>query len=402
VDDNETNRLILQTQLTAWGMRPSLAADGPSALRQLREAVRNGTPYEIVILDLCMPGMDGLEVANAITADDTLSQTRLMMLSSAGPVDQTAAAAAGVATCVDKPVRLSELHDSLVTLAVPESGEAGAPRPTPVPAAAASVRGRVLVVEDNYVNQMVAEGLLKKLGYDVEIAADGREGLAAMHMGQFDAVLMDCHMPEMDGFAATIAWRQAESPGSRLPIIAMTAGVLAQDRERCFSAGMDDFVAKPVDIDALGRALSNWIASGLGNRASSPAAVANCQSEPARVESFAVDAARLDVLRHIGPDDGWGMLPAVVAAFLAELPQQHAAICDAAIRADRNALAEAAHKLRGSAANLGAIAVAEACGALEAGARFGPVGTDDSALAVLDREVRRAGSALSELVASRQ
>lgn len=131
---------------------------------------------------------------------------------------------------------------------------------------------------------------------------------------------MDCHMPEMDGFEATLAWRRAEPPGSRLPIIAMTAGVLAENRARCFTAGMDDFIAKPIDIDALGRALAAWTVADRVRRPDHDAA-ADQHSKPDRVKPCAVDATRLEVLRHIGPDDGWGMPPAVIEAFLAELPQ---------------------------------------------------------------------------------
>ena len=182
-------------------------------------------------------------------------------------------------------------------------------------------------------------------------------------------------MPEMDGFEATLDWRRAEPQGSRLPIIAMTAGVLAENRARCFTAGMDDFIAKPIDIDALGRALAAWTVADRVRRPDHDAA-ADQHSKPDRVKPCAVDATRLEVLRHIGPDDGWGMPPAVIEAFLAELPQQHAAVKDAARRDDFGALARAAHTLRGSAANLGAVRVAEVCGLLEAGARSDPAAVD--------------------------
>jgi CheY-like chemotaxis protein len=204
-----------------------------------------------------MPDMDGVAIATEITGDVELRSTRTMLLSSAGPVDRATADAAGLVTCIDKPVRLSELHDSLVILVgAPGAAVAEAPSPSTRPAVAR--RGRVLVAEDNVVNQMVAQGVLRKLGYAFEVVADGGQALAAMESGGFDLVLMDCHMPEVDGFEATVEWRRREGDGPRLPIVAMTAGVLAADRDRCIAAGMDDFVPKPIDVKLLERTLQRW------------------------------------------------------------------------------------------------------------------------------------------------
>jgi signal transduction histidine kinase/DNA-binding response OmpR family regulator len=271
VDDNETNRLILQNQLTAWGMRPTVVHDGASALRALRTAARDGAPYPIAILDWCMPDMDGVTVATQIAGDVGLRSTRPMLLSSAGPVDRATADAAGLATCINKPVRLSELHDSLVLLADDGAPGAAVARPVAPPSApAVPTRGRVLVAEDNVVNQMVAQGVLRKLGYDVEMVGDGREALIAMESGGFDLVLMDCHMPEVDGFQATVEWRRREGVGPRLPIVAMTAGVLAADRENCIAAGMDDFVPKPIDVKLLERTMLKWTDGARAAPAASP------------------------------------------------------------------------------------------------------------------------------------
>lgn len=208
-------------------MRPVLASDGPNGLRLLQEAAGAGTPYGIVLLDLCMPGMDGLQVAREIAADTSLEVTRMLMLSSAGPIDGTDASAAGILACINKLVRQSELHVSLVQLADPGAAKS-AELPLAMPTTSGALGRRVLVVEDNHVNQMVAEGVPRKLGYTVEIAVNGVQALAAMRTCTFDAVLMDCHMPGMDGFEATIAWRRDESAGQRLPIIAITAGVQQQ------------------------------------------------------------------------------------------------------------------------------------------------------------------------------
>jgi CheY-like chemotaxis protein len=216
-------------------------------------------------------------------------------------------------------------------------------------------------VEDNLVNQMVAQGVLQDLGYHVELAGNGSEGLAALENGRFDAVLMDCHMPEMDGFEATRLLREREALDGRTPVIAMTAGVLTEDRERCRTAGMDDFVAKPIDVEHLRRTLVKWIKkSDVAPR-----------EDSVPVESAAVTAVtalslpRLDMLRSLGPADGWGLLPQILAAFLETSDAQRDELHAAVDAHDRERLGRAAHRLRGAAANIGADPLAEACAEVE-------------------------------------
>lgn len=263
-------------------MRPVVATDGPAALALLRDAAADGSPFPIAILDWCMPGMDGVSLATAIAGDVALRATRTMLLSSAGPVDQVTVAA-GLVVCINKPVRLSELHDSLLLLAHHGAEAAGVAVPSPSAPPVVATHGRVLVAEDNVVNQMVAQGVLRKLGYAVEIVADGRQALAAMGSRSFDLVLMDCHMPEVDGFEATIEWRRHEGDGPRLPIVAMTAGVLAIDRDRCIAAGMDDFVPKPINVELLRRTMLRWTGPGRDRvQAAAPADHEQAHAEPSR------------------------------------------------------------------------------------------------------------------------
>jgi CheY-like chemotaxis protein/HPt (histidine-containing phosphotransfer) domain-containing protein/anti-sigma regulatory factor (Ser/Thr protein kinase) len=398
VDDNDTNRFILESQLTAWGMQPVLAADGATALRLLRDTAAAGSPYPIAVLDWCMPGVDGLDVAAAILADEALHATRAMLLSSAGPVDAARARAAGITVTITKPVRLSELHDALVRLAAPMTPPVARDAPMPASALtpATAVRGRVLVVEDNHVNQMVAEGVLRKLGYAVEVAADGRAGLAAMESGGFDVVLMDCHMPVMDGFEATTEWRRRESGGAHLPIIAMTAGVLAGDRDRCLAAGMDDFVPKPIDVAALVTAIETSTAAARGFAMATGAVGADVPEQ-----CSALDHDRLELLRRLGPDDGWGLLPAVVDAYLDESPEQIAAIVAAAHDGNHAVVVAGAHKLNGAAANIGAVGVARACAAIESAARASVPTFDEAAIAELTGEAARARAALAGALGGR-
>jgi CheY-like chemotaxis protein len=257
VDDNRTNREILQAQTAAWGMISDVAADGSSALRMLQQRAAVA-PYEIAILDMMMPGMDGIELGRRIRADATFTSLRLLLLTSSGQVGHREASQdAGFQGYLTKPARESQLYDCLRALMGHDPKAAALPADRLVTtdvlrAGEARSRTRLLVVEDNEVNQLVAVRMLDRLGYRADVAANGIEALEAHTRAPFDAILMDCQMPDMDGYEATRAIRQAEADGRRhTPIIAMTANAMAGDRERCLAAGMDDYLAKPVRRETL-------------------------------------------------------------------------------------------------------------------------------------------------------
>lgn len=210
---------------------------------------------------MLMPVVDGLALARQIAADPTLASTRILMLTSGTGLAPHDLDETRIAGCLAKPVRHSELHDRLMVVAAPAqptAAPAAAPIETPAAAPPADLLGRVLVAEDNKVNQMVACGLLPRLGYEFDVAATGAAAVAAVATRPYVAVLMDCHMPEMDGYEATGEIRSKEAPGQHLPIIAMTAGAMVEDRERCLAAGMDDYVSKPVNLATLKSALTTW------------------------------------------------------------------------------------------------------------------------------------------------
>ena len=209
-----------------------------------------------------MPGMDGLELAGRISADPVLRATRMIMLTSSMQVDHSELAKAGVEPVVHqagpergaaRPADAPDVHRSDADR---PSGPTSRHRR---PSAPAGSRGRILVVEDNAVNQLVAEGIVTKLGYQVDIVANGAEALVAIAASSYLAVLMDCHMPVMDGFEATRQIRTREAGARRIPIVAMTASVMDEDRERCLAAGMDDYVTKPVNIKTLDAMLEFWV-----------------------------------------------------------------------------------------------------------------------------------------------
>jgi PAS domain S-box-containing protein len=257
VDDSATNRSVLQGQLAADGLVTTSRADGAAALAELRAAAAAGAPYALVVLDHQMPGMSGVELAAAITADPALDGVALIALTSSGD-HRVEAEAAGVHVCLTKPVRHSRLRSALVEVLAP--GDVPAPAaPEPVAPTVAPDAPLVLVAEDNEVNQLVAQAFLEHHGYRVDLAGDGVEAVAMSERTDYAAILMDCQMPNLDGYEATGRIRAREADGARhTPIVAMTANVLAGDRERCLDAGMDDYVGKPLQEDEFRRVLTQW------------------------------------------------------------------------------------------------------------------------------------------------
>ncbi|HSH23301.1 MAG TPA: response regulator [Acidimicrobiales bacterium] len=385
VDDNETNRLILFDQLSAWDMRPEVAEDGTVALERLREAAKRGEPYEVALLDMCLPVIDGLELARRISHDPVLASTRLVLLTSSVEVGAEAAQEAGIEVRLTKPVRLSQLYDSLMRLTAPPADAT----PTPAPRSSTKRqehRGRVLVVEDNTTNQMVALGILDELGYSADVASNGVEALEAFAQREYTAVLMDCQMPEMDGYEATAEIRRREGNNRHTPVIAMTAGAVEGDRERCLAAGMDDYIAKPFTPERLDSALAHWV----GEVVAMPEGAAR---DAAAEVGGVLDTERLEVLRRMGPADG-SLLGKVVHAFATDAPAQLSALRRALADRDATAIHRAAHRLRGAAGNVGATAVVELCAELEASGRLGSFERAVELVAELEGELSGAVSAL--------
>ncbi|WP_432137960.1 response regulator [Streptomyces sp. bgisy154] len=357
VDDNETNRLILDSQLRRWRMRPTTIAGGPQALVVLHEAVAAGRPFPLAILDMAMPDMDGLELARRITTDHSLARTRLLLLMSGSPPSAAELQAAGIARSLSKPVQGSELMDALVGLTGPAGQTATPATAGPAPSPAAH-RGHVLLVEDNEVNQMVAQGLLTRLGYSADTAVDGSQALGMAEEHSYQAVLMDCQMPRMDGYSATRELRRRERDGDRhLPVIAMTAGAPAEDREQCLAAGMDDYIAKPVTARKLEQALARWVHPDRPQ--------ADDEGLRGSVEQ------RLNELRGGGTPAEQALVDRLVDHFLARAPEMARALFHALDRHDARGIADQAHSIKGAAGNIGAHSLAACCHELEAHARAG-------------------------------
>ena len=279
VDDHASNRRILELYATKWGVRCRVAADGPQALASLRTAAAEDGACDFAIIDMQMPGMDGLELARAIKADPVLAPTQLILLTSQGQRgDAKLAQTAGYTAYLTKPVHESQLYECLLAVLAPPASATPASLITRHSLAERKTQDipKILLAEDNVINQKVATRMLEKLGYRVDVAANGNEVLEALARIDYAAVLMDCQMPEMDGFEATAEIRRRETLNvkreadssspyplpftpHRLPIIAMTANAMPEDRARCLAVGMDDYISKPVQFKVLAAVLASWV-----------------------------------------------------------------------------------------------------------------------------------------------
>ncbi|HEX5129220.1 MAG TPA: response regulator, partial [Usitatibacter sp.] len=376
VDDNAVNREILRHQLGALGVALDAAESGPRALDKLHAAAAAGRPFDIVVLDDHMPGMNGVELARGIRADATVGSPPLVMLSST-EMDEDRALEAGVGYFLTRPVRQSHLYDCLVSAM---RGKVAAGPVEPQGAAHARLYARVLLVEDNPVNQELARHMLEFLGCTCVVAGDGHEALAAVGAGEpFDVVLMDCEMPGMDGFEATAAIRLREAEGMlRQPIVALTAGAIeGVDREKCLAAGMDDYLSKPFSLPQLEQALRRWITVPPGG------------NEPH------VDLAVIErLLEQAG--GGSDLLRSLIRTYLADAPTRVAAIREGMLRGDGPAVARAAHALKSASANLGAVTLAQLCKELERHCRSGHTDEADELARSIGREFEHVREELAE------
>jgi CheY-like chemotaxis protein len=261
LDDNATNRLTLCRQLASWGVVTEAFETPESCLARVADP--SPAPPDLLILDYHMPGQNGFEVARAVRGLPAYDSVPILMLTSVSFQGRSRELRSiGIQEQLRKPVKLTALEDSLRTLLASEGDPASQPvqRPAAAPEAHPCTSARILIVEDNAVNQRVASALLARAGYRAEVANNGEEALSALARMPFDLVLMDCQMPVLDGYSATQRLRERESGGSKhVPVIAMTANALPGDLERCLAAGMDDYLSKPVTREALYAALKRWL-----------------------------------------------------------------------------------------------------------------------------------------------
>jgi two-component system, sensor histidine kinase and response regulator len=373
VDDNPLNRRILQHHLDAWGMEHQAVASGAEALTALRAAVGAGKAFNMVILDMQMPEMDGLMTAEAIRAEPSLRPAALILLSSLGqPVPAPELRQRGIQASLVKPVKQRELYNCLANLLAGESGTTFRPRRQPR-VASERIKPknhlRILVAEDNPVNQKVATRTLQKLGYQADCVGNGREALAAIESILYDVILMDCNMPEMDGYEATRAIRALGGiPQPR--IIAMTANAMVGDREKCLASGMDSYLSKPLREHELDKALASVAALEPVARASTKRPTAARTTEPkaaaaATKVAAQVDAEAINRLRELGEPGGPDIVGEFIDLYVSDGCELLARICQSLAPKDDDLLRRHAHTLKGSSRNMGADTVAEIAGEIE-------------------------------------
>jgi PAS domain S-box-containing protein len=417
VEDNPTNRSILEGQLRGFGMEVATADNGTTALELLRAAARAGTPFDAAVVDMKMPIMDGLTMATELRRDPRLADVRMVMLTSLGSGNEAQLAyECGIEAYLTKPVRQAELIDALGRVLHREEPPAAAPLTAPH-----GRRARVLVVEDNPVNQEVARAMLTELGCSVRLAADGRQGLAALRDQAFDLVFMDCQMPEMDGFEAVRRFRASAAQGyatrAEVPIVALTANALAGDADRCLASGFSDYLAKPVRREQLDAALARWahVAVQPESAAAAPQAdpdlaepVAGHASpgakpvmhEPSAPATALIDLAAIEVIRDMERRGATRLLERLVSTYVSTAARLVAQAAYALRAGDAMSLQHAVHTLKSSSANLGAIGLSRRFGDLERHARSGALDEARGMWPATQAEYEQVVQALKEIGAA--
>jgi two-component system sensor histidine kinase/response regulator len=399
IDDNYANRRILQGMLINWHMKPHIADGGPSGLEALKKAADTGDPFRLVILDVMMPGMDGFTAADRIRATPCISNTPIILLSSADVRGCSARRRElGIRAYLMKPIKHAHLHDAILrTLrraammpadVAPIHDNEGARRlargwdqDLPRPG-----RLRILLAEDNPTNQLLVISLLRNRGHSVLAAGSGKEALAAFAQGKFDLIVMDVQMPEMDGLEATAAIRALETAtGSHIPILALTAHTMDDDRERCLAAGMDAYISKPISTKDFMSAIRRLVPAGIDEEIT---------DNPAEAQPQLLDIRDL-MARFDGDKE---LLQEAAEIFRQSYPKLFVELSAAVKRGDACSVERAAHTIKGSVGNFGGVAAIEAAVKLEGMGRSQDLRHAAEACAMLECEIERLMPAIMELV----
>jgi signal transduction histidine kinase/DNA-binding response OmpR family regulator/HPt (histidine-containing phosphotransfer) domain-containing protein len=405
IDDNSTNREILLRQTGSWKMDCESVANGPQGLARLRQAQQEGRPFQLVLLDMQMPGMDGLEVAGRITADPSISTVKMVMLTSVGfRGDGQLVSRKGMSAYLTKPVRRADLHETLLT--IHGGGNIAGPQELVTRHSIAENKKHmglhVLVAEDNLTNQKLIVGMMHKFGCRVTLVSDGREAVEAMGESEFDLIFMDCQMPVMDGYQATEAIRDMEQErgtSERIPIVALTANALAGDREKCLSAGMDDYLSKPFNQAKILEVLEKWSEKKFDQSMKHVAADGKKSIESTSIPSPTedektkdgtwngpLDLGVLDSLRDLQMDGAPDILTRVVDAFLVSSDPLITELRAASGKDDIVVMQNNAHSLKSSSANVGAMKLSEISKELELGCKNKTLSDGSELVAAIEAE----------------
>jgi len=395
VDDNATNRKVLMGQLILCGVEPVSASSADEALVLMRQAGAAGRPFDAALLDHLMPDCDGAELGRTIVKDEALKSTRLILLTSSGQRgDGQLFADIGFAAYLLKPVAQRDLTECLI-LALANTAHSWHLQSQPMitrhalRAQRTKARNRILLAEDNLVNQKVALRLLEKLEYRVDVVADGLAAVAAWQTGKFDLIIMDCQMPQMDGYEATREIRRLEEGQRHIPIVALTAHAMKGDEDKCRAAGMDDYLSKPIDSAKLDTCLERLLLStGSTSSASGIKEASNAVSPPSPASALAHQP--IDWEAFLETIDGDEVFARDLAeAYIGTGNRELAAIAAALGTGDAATLRESAHSLKGASANMRASATTSAAALLESAAASGKSAQIPALAETLTVEVRR-------------
>lgn len=411
VDDNATNRRILEEVLISWHLKPTVVDGARAGLAAMERARDTGEPFALVLTDAMMPEMDGFALAAQIRRQPGLTGATIMMLSSAGQRGDTARCRElGIAAYLTKPIKQSDLLEAILTALYASSTETREPSSRSQLSLPESRRClHILLVEDNVINQRVAVGILEKWGHAVVVASSGKEALAALERDTFALILMDVQMPEMDGFEATRAIREREdsvqlTPNTQhpaplhIPIVAMTAHAMKGDRERCLEAGMDAYISKPLQAQELFGIIESLLPtpaaaeSGAQGYATPTAAETNTPDQTVPTESVFDRNVALDRV-----EGNRELLQEIVELFFDETPGLLSAIQESITRGDAKALGRAAHTLKGAVSNFAAQGAYDVAQRLEVLGRSKDLTNVEEVHAELEREITRLKGALAAL-----
>ena len=388
VEDNKTNRDILENHALSWGMSVNAVASALAALDLLRKPADIQPPYDLVIIDMKMAGMNGLELGQRIKADPILAQIPLVMVTSTLFKGEAAEAKkTGFAAYLIKPIRKPDLYQCLLSALALDSSLPSEQAVAPGNASAA-LAARILLAEDNPVNQEVAMAMLQGFGCSVDIAQNGREALQAVELKPYDLVLMDCMMPEMDGYTATAEIRRRQNTGQlpHFPIIALTANAIEGDREKCLIAGMDDYLAKPFRAESLRRLIKSWVKA--------TATITSDSAEPAITAESVINEAALEAIRTLDPNGGNELLQRVITLYISSADTLLQALEQAWATGNFDAIRSASHTLKSSSHQVGAIGLAELCREVENEARNHRYDVSGLALVQIKQEFTNTHAAL--------
>jgi CheY-like chemotaxis protein/HPt (histidine-containing phosphotransfer) domain-containing protein len=398
VDDNKTNRRVLTGQLTQMGVEAEAVGTADEALKLLQDRAKADRAYDVVILDRFMPGTDGIMLAQKIRADEKLRSMALVIATSASHLsDLEEFKRIGLDAFLFKPARLRQLRQCIArVLASRALGDAVRQVVTPFASDLPSTRRgglRVLIVEDNFVNQKVAQRHMEKLGHHADVADNGAQALDVLALQRYDVIFMDCQMPVLDGYETTRRIRSGRVPNldPTVPIIALTAYATESDRQKCFAAGMDDFVAKPIRFEDLQAALDRRVV-----KSGAAQFIRSNSATPFENGAPVLDRAQFDHLCDLQDDDDPEFIRDLVDLFLAETPRRLLEIARACKAGDARTMMQLAHTVKGASANFGARALQAKCQQIELFARAGKLAEADELISGLDDEFKRLADVLNK------